>query len=96
MLFLNNNDIPFIVVIIASLIAMGFQLAFIFTKQTRKAKKPVRFVTSLSLLYVIIFYTMVIMSDTPFIGHGLVAAVGFIFVIIPLIADTIVDWRCIK
>jgi len=93
MSFLNSNDIPFLMVILASLVALGFQLAFIFTKQTRKAKKPIRFITSLSLLYIIFFYTLVIVGDTPFVGHGLIAAAGFVLGIIPLVADTIADWR---
>jgi len=91
--FLDSNDIPYLIVIIASFITLCVQLAFIFTKQKRKAKKPIRIITSFSLLYVIFFYILVVIGETPFIGHGLIAAVGFILVIIPLIADTIADWR---
>jgi len=90
---IQPEDIPFLIVVLTALVAMIFQLGFIFTKQTRKAKKPIRFITILSLLYIIIFYTGAIIQDMPYLGHGLVASVGFIFVIIPLIADCIADWR---
>ena len=91
---IDPHEIPFLIVLLASLIALGFQLAFIFTKQIRKAKKPIRIIASLSLFYVIFIYSSTILDiRLPYTGQGVLSSIGLVFVIIPLIADCIADWR---
>jgi peptidoglycan/LPS O-acetylase OafA/YrhL len=93
-LTIEANEWPFLMAVIAALVGMGFQLAFVFSRQRRKAKKPVKAAAAFALAYVVIVYLAAIANvATPLMGKGVLSSIGFVVLVILLITDTIADWK---
>jgi FtsH-binding integral membrane protein len=91
---IEANEWPFVMAVLAALVGMGFELAFVFSRQRRKAKKPVKMAAAFALAYVVIIYLAAITNIAPaIVGKGVLSSIGFVVLVILLITDTIADWK---
>ncbi len=91
---IEAHEWPFVMAVIAALVGMGSQLAFVFSKQRRKAKKPVKVAAAFALAYIVIVYLAAIANiEAPLLGKGVLSSIGFVVLISIIIADTVADWK---
>jgi hypothetical protein len=87
-------EIRFVVVILACLTGAGLSIAYVFTDQRRKAKKPVYAAKAVILLFAALIYTFGLVDPKIYlIRSGWATQLILFMFVCALTANIVTDWR---
>ena len=87
-------DFLFLINLLAALVGIVINVAYVLTRQRRKSKNPLRLFAAIALGYFVVIYAMPLVGVVPAALRSGVLTRGGVFVLICLlIADVILDWR---
>lgn len=83
-----------VIAIVGALACSGISIAYVLTRQRRKAKKPTRLITAMGCLYFATLYIVGLVNPNIYlIRAGILTRLGVILLFALLISEVIADWR---
>jgi cytochrome c biogenesis protein CcdA len=80
--------------IAAAIFAGCVNLAYVFTDQRRRAKKPLRLISGLTTLYFVVIYGIGFCDPTVYlVRSGILTRLGVTLILMLLASEAIADWR---